>query len=114
MTTKTKFSLPALKKAGDPMGEAPEVDPAALEAFAAGAREKSLDIHAETETPPWSQFDPKAAPKYNVSVRLNDYHLEMLRYLSETMDNSQQRILRKHLIPIIEQLASDEFSKQSA
>ncbi len=110
--TKSKFSLPT-RKADSPKAEAPEVNPAALQAFAAGAREKSLDIQAETETPPWNQFDPKAAPKYNVSVRLNDYHLEMLRYLSETMDNSQQRILRKHLIPIIEQLASEQFSKQS-
>lgn len=109
--TKSKFSLP-VKKVDSAQPEIPEVDPAALRAFAAGAREKSLDMLGEAADPPWSQFDPKAVPKHNVSVRLNDHHLEMLRYLSEALDNSQQRILRKHLIPIIERLANEEFSKR--
>jgi len=109
--TKSKFTLPT-KKGGGAKQDTPEVDPTILQAFAAGAREKSLDIPGETANPPWGQFDPKAVPKHNVSVRLNDYHLEMLRYLSEALDNSQQRILRKHLIPIIEKLAKEEFSKQ--
>lgn len=110
MTTKSKFSLPT-KKTSDAKPEVPEVDPAALQAFAAGAKEKSLDVEVEAVERPWSKFNPKDAPKYNVSVRLNDYHLEMLRYLSETLDNSQQRILRKHLIPVIERLAEEEFGK---
>lgn len=109
--TKSKFSLP-VKKDGSAKQGTSEVDPAALQAFAAGAREKSLDVPGEAVNPPWSQFDPKAVPKHNVSVRLNDYHLEMLRYLSESLDNSQQRILRKHLIPIIERLAMEELSKE--
>lgn len=104
----TKFKLPVKKDKGA-VQEVPEVDAAALEAFAAGAREKSLDMPAEAPEPPWAKFDPKETPKYNVSVRLNDYHLEMLRYLSEALDNSQQRILRKQLIPIIEKLAKEVF-----
>jgi len=98
----SKFSLPT-KKSGEAKAEAPEVDQAALQAFAAGAREKSLEV--ETADRPWGKFDKKAAPKYNVSVRLNDYHLEMLRYLAEAHDTSQQRVLRKQLIPLIEKLA---------
>lgn len=84
----------------------PEVDPAALEAFAAGAKAR----RGATEAPrPWDQLDPKAPPKYNVSVRLNDYHLEMLRFLSEKLDISQQKIIRKQLIPKIEEMAEKEF-----
>jgi len=47
-----------------------------------------------------------------VSVRLNDRHLEMLRYLSEVLDTSQQRILRKHLVPVIEHLAEEAFRNE--
>jgi hypothetical protein len=107
----TKFSLPT-RKGKDPKPEPQDVDPAALQAFAAGAREKSLEIE-ETAEYPWSKFDPKEAPKYNVSVRLNDYHLEMLRYVAETLENSQQRILRKHLIPVIERLAEEAFEQSN-
>jgi hypothetical protein len=105
----SKFSLPTRKEKDDKKGPLPAVDVAALEAFAAGAREKSLEIEAAERS--WSKFDPKDAPKYNVSVRLNDYHLEMLRYVAEVQDTSQQRILRKQLIPLIERLAEDLFEK---
>ena len=104
----SKFSLPTKKgKDGEP--EAPAVDLSALQAFAAGARDKSLDMEAAGR--PWARFDPKDAPKYNVSVRLNDYHLEMLRYVADAQDASQQRILRKQLIPLIEQLAEEIFKE---
>ena len=106
----SKFSLPA-KKGSDAKPEAPDVDPAALQAFAAGAREKSLEI--EAAAPPWAKFDQKDAPKYNVSVRLNDCHLEMLRYIAEAQDTSQQRILRKQLIPLIEKLAMAAFEESN-
>ena len=107
----TKFTLPA-RKAPEAKGEPPDVDPAALQAFADGAREKSLET--EADPPPWSGFNPKDAPKYNVSVRLNDYHLEMLRYLAEAHDTSQQKILRKHLVPLIERLAESGFEAGKA
>lgn len=105
----SKFSLPT-KKGKDEKPEAPEVDLSALQAFAAGAKEKSLELEAAER--PWAKFDPKDAPKYNVSVRLNDYHLEMLRYVADAQDTSQQRILRKNLIPLIERLA-EETSEES-
>ena len=84
----------------------PEIDPAALEAFAAGARERRV---AEGELPPWERFDPSDKPRYNVAIRLNDYQLTMLRYLAEARDTSQHKLLQKHLIPILKQLALEEF-----
>ena len=101
----TKFSLPIKKE--DKKDIVPEIDPAALEAFAAGAQVKSLEL--EKGAYPWSRFNPNEHPKYNVSVRLNDYHLEMLRYLAKEQDTTQQRILRKQLVPIIEKLAEENF-----
>ncbi|MFZ1642968.1 MAG: hypothetical protein WAV07_16365 [Candidatus Contendobacter sp.] len=84
----------------------PEIDPAALEAFAAGARERQV---ADGELPPWEQFDPSEKPRYNVAIRLNDYQLAMLRYLAEARDTSQHKLLQRHLIPILKQLALEEF-----
>ena len=84
----------------------PEIDPAALEAFAAGARERRV---AEGELPPWERFDPSDKPRYNVAIRLNDYQLAMLRYLAEARDTSQHKLLQKHLIPILKQLTLEEF-----
>jgi hypothetical protein len=65
------------------------IDTDQLEAFAADAKERKGGHR------PWDKHDPKALPKHNVSVRLNDYHLEMPGYLAEDMDMSQQKILRK-------------------
>ena len=98
----SKFSLPKKKETAKTV---PEVDSASLEAFAAGARDKSVN----TPDRPWSQFDPKERPRHNVSIRLNGYHLEMLRHLAEEMDVSQQKILRRHLLPALEKLAEESF-----
>jgi len=84
----------------------PEIDPAALEAFAAGARERQV---ADGELPHWERFDPSDKPRYNVAIRLNDYQLAMLRYLAEARDTSQHKLLQKHLLPILKQLALEEF-----
>lgn len=84
----------------------PEIDPAALEAFAAGAKERRA---TEGGLPPWEQFDPRDKPRYNVAIRLNDYQLAMLRYLADARDTSQHKLLQKHLIPILKQLALEAF-----
>ncbi len=86
----SKFSLPK--------DEEPKVDPEALRAFAAGAKE-----HAVREPLPWEGHDPEEVPRHNVSVRLNDYQLEQLRWLAKKEDTSQQKILKKILIPAIEE-----------
>ena len=88
-----------------------EIDPVALEAFAAGAKSRQV---AEGELPPWGSFDPKDKPRYNVAIRLNDYQLAMLRYLAEARDTSQHKLLQRHLIPILKQLALETFETQSA
>ena len=86
----SKFSLPK--------DEEPNVDPDALRAFAAGAKE-----HAAREPLPWEAHDPEEVPRHNVSVRLNDYQLEQLRWLAKREDTSQQKILKKILIPAIDE-----------
>ena len=100
----SKFSFPKNEKDTD---TDIQVDPAALGAFAAGAKDQKGQR-------PWDKHDPKDPPKHNVSVRLNDYHLEMLRYLSESLDMSQHKILRKHLVPVIEQLAEQTYVERIA
>lgn len=88
----SRFKLPQddLSKSKEPKG---------LQEFAAGAQEHATKLH------PWDQYDPEELPRYNVSVRLNAYHLEMLRYLSKAADRSQSKILRDILIPELERRA---------
>jgi len=92
----SRFSLPAQK-------DEPKVDPDALREFAAGAKEH----RTKQEPPPWESHDPKALPRHNVSVRLNDYQLAMLRYLAQKGDVSQQKGLNRILIPAIEEQAKE-------
>ena len=91
----SKFSLPK--------DDEPKVDQEALRQFASGAK----DHRTKQEPPSWEKYDPEDVPRHNVSVRLNDYHLEMLRYLAQQADTSQQKILKKILLPVIEQQVED-------
>ena len=104
-TPMAKFSL---KPNPTPMIE-PDIDPEALEAFAAGARDRGA---TEAEAPPWDRFDPSEKPRYNVAIRLNDYQLAMLRYLAEARDTSQHKLLQRHLMPILKQLALEQFAAE--
>jgi hypothetical protein len=100
-TAMAKFTLQHPK----PATVDPEIDPAALQAFADGAKKRRTD----SDLPPWERFDPSDKPRYNVAIRLNDYQLAMLRYLAEARDTSQHKLLQKHLIPILKQLALEAF-----
>ncbi len=82
-----------------PKDDEPKVDPDALRAFASGAK----DYRTKQEPGAWEKYDPEEVPRHNVSVRLNDYQREMLRYLAKLEDNSQQKVLKKILIPAIEE-----------
>ena len=93
------FSFPKEKD------EEPKVDPDALRAFAAGAKEH----RADREPPPWELHLSDELPRHNVSVRLNDYQLEMLRYLAKKSDVSQQKILNRILVPAIEEQAKELY-----
>ncbi len=86
-----------------PKDEDKRVDPTDLREFAAGA--KSHRTHQGP--PPWEKHDPEDVPRHNVSVRLNDYHLEILRYLAKDADVSQQKILKKILVPAIAEQAEN-------
>jgi len=88
-----------------------EVDPSALEAFAAGARHRS---GTDEQVPPWEQHDPNEKPRYNVSIRLNEYYLDMLRYVAEAQDISQQKWLQKQLLPVLKRLAIEVFENRQA
>jgi len=99
-----KFSLFSKRESGTgnrPGGASPEVDLAALEAFAAGAR-ASLEPLADPDTPPWAGYDRHAPAKITLSIRVNDYHLAMIRHLAEQGDTTQNRLLRRLLLPEIE------------
>jgi hypothetical protein len=88
----SQFSLPGADQ------EPPAVDPNALRQFAAGAKD-----HRTDQPLPWEAHDPNGPPKHNVSVRLNDYQLAMLRFLSEQADISQQKVINRILVPALEQ-----------
>lgn len=83
----------------------PTVDLDALREFAAGAKKH----RADQESPPWEAHEPGAIPRHNVSVRLNDYQLEMLRYLAKKSDVSQQKVLNRILVPAIEEQAKELY-----
>lgn len=80
-----------------PQGEKPVVSQDALQEFAAGAKE-----HRTTQALPWETHQPDAPPCHNVTVRLNDYQLEMLRYLAKRTDVSQQKVMHRILVPALE------------
>ena len=100
----SKFSLPFGKAANKPGPRVPDVDLSALEAFASGARSVDAPL-ADPDTPAWSGMDRNAPPKNTLSIRVNDYHLAMIRHLAETQDTTQNRLLRRLLLPAIEDLA---------
>lgn len=89
----SKFSLPKDDQA--------KVDPTVLREFAAGAK----DHLTHQGPPPWAQFDPKDKPKHNVSIRLNDYQLAILRWAAAEADVSQQKILKRAILPALDELA---------
>jgi hypothetical protein len=100
----SKFSLPFGKASNKPSPRIPDVDLSALEAFASGARSIDASL-AESEAPLWSGLDRNAAPKYTLSIRVNDYHLAMIRQVTAAQDTTQNRLLRRLLLPEIEALA---------
>ncbi|NCA71437.1 MAG: hypothetical protein EOM91_15355 [Sphingobacteriia bacterium] len=95
----SKFSLAtSLKSVPD---EPREVDPAALREFAAGAK----DHRAAQEPFPWEKYDPQELPKNQVTVRLNDHDLAILRYLATRDDISQQKVLKRIVLPELKKRA---------
>jgi len=73
------------------------IDPEKLRAFTAGAKYRTSD-----DRMPWSRFDQDAVARYNVSLRLNDYYLSMLRYISKQHGISQQKFMANIILPALE------------
>ena len=53
---------------------------------------------------PWDAYDKKAVPRTTFNLRLNDYELALLRYLAAQRDESMQKVAKRTLIPVLEQL----------
>ena len=85
----------------------PDVDPDELRQFAEGAK----DHRTSKERPPWDTHPANAPPRYNVSVRLNDHQLAMLRYLAEQKDVSQQKVLLRILLPLLKEQAQETYER---
>lgn len=79
-------------------GENFAVDQAQLRAFTGGAKYRTGN-----DPMPWSQFDQEEVARYNVSLRLNDYYLSMLRYISKQQGISQQKFMATIILPALEQ-----------
>jgi len=52
--------------------------------------------------------DPGAKPNTGLNLRLNDYQLELIRELAAREERSMQQVIRRTLIPAIEQALSCE------
>ncbi len=74
--------------------------------------EAFIEVASEDSDPvferPWEAFDKKAIPRTTFNLRFNDYELTLLRWLSEHRDASMQKIAKRALIPMLEQLAREE------
>ena len=47
--------------------------------------------------------DPAAKPSTGLNLRLNDYQIELIRQLAAREERSMQQVIRRTLIPAIEQ-----------
>jgi hypothetical protein len=83
----------------------PDVDPDALRQFAEGAK----DHRTNQEPPPWEAYPKDDKARTNTTLRLNDRHFAMLRYIAEQQDISQHKVLLRLLIPAIEQKAKELY-----
>lgn len=52
--------------------------------------------------------DPTAKPNTGLNLRLNDYQLELIRELAAREERSMQQVIRRTLIPAIEEALSCE------
>lgn len=84
--------------ADKPVAQAQKLDPddPKLQAFAKGAKTRTV------EAEPGSDLNPKAKPNRTLTLRLNDYQLELLRRVSEQESRSIQKTIVWHLMPTLE------------
>jgi hypothetical protein len=71
----------------------------------------AADNHAvSASTTPWDAYDKKAVPRTIFNLRLNDYELTLLRHLAAQRDESMQKVAKRALIPVLEQMAQGDAS----
>ncbi|RZI45475.1 hypothetical protein [Candidatus Finniella inopinata] len=79
----------------------PEITTQEKETFLLGINQQ------RTPQRPGKAFDPKAKPTYGINVRLNDYQLDLIRRVCEKEERSQQQIIKRILVPALENHISD-------
>ena len=65
------------------------------------------DERAAAPPLPWDAYDKKAVPRTTFNLRLNDYELALLRHLAAQRDESMQKVAKRALIPVLEQLVQE-------
>ena len=68
------------------------------ESFIKGITDHSINSYQT------KNLDPKAKPTYGINVRLNEYQLELIRRACEKEERSQQQVIKRILIPALENL----------
>lgn len=71
-----------------------KVDEKKLDNFVKGADNHDVVIQSKK---PWEKFDPNEKAAKGFSVQINDYDLEILRFLKEHEDRSQRKIAQRLL-----------------
>ena len=68
----------------------------------------AADERADMAPPlPWDAYNKKAVPRTTFNLRLNDYELALLRHLAAQRDESMQKVAKRALIPVLEQLVQE-------
>jgi hypothetical protein len=67
----------------------------------------AADERAAASPLPWDAYDKKAVPRTTFNLRLNDYELALLRHLAAQRDESMQKVAKRTLIPVLEQLVQE-------
>lgn len=75
-----------------------------LDDFAGG---KLSSSESQSSAKPWEQHDPDAARRTGLNVRLNDWELEVVRFLAKREGRSQLDIVRRALRPVLEQAVAE-------
>lgn len=78
-------------------GETFAIDQKQLRAFTSGAKYRTSH-----DGMPWSRFNQADVARYNVSLRLNNYYLEMLRYIAKQQGISQHTFMAAIILPALE------------
>jgi len=79
--------------------EVPDIDKTIVQQFSQDINSRNI----QDDNYPWKQLDANQSPIHGINLRLNDYELALIRFLAKSEDRSQQKIIRKLLIPALEE-----------